>query len=127
MFFFPNWLRADACAVLAGLYDLPKFNPDLEAELTPDLHNAAQAVARRQRWRIIPEGAWAANVLGLSTQVPSKITYLIDGPKHQIAVGRRMIFFKHARPKHSPGQERSFRLSFKPCGIWKTGRRDARD
>jgi len=93
-----------------GLYDLPKFNPDLEAELSPDLHEAAQAVARRQRWKIVPEGAWAANVLGLSTQVPSKITYLTDGPKHQIAVGRRTISFKHARPKTLTGSGEKFSL-----------------
>lgn len=86
-----------------GLYDLPKFNPDLDSELSPDLHKAAEAVARRQRWKIVPEGAWAANVLGLSTQVPSKITYLTDGPKHEMVVGRRTISFKHARPKMLTG------------------------
>ena len=93
-----------------GLYDLPKFNADLEAELSPDMHEAAQAVARRQRWKIVPEGAWAANVLGLSTQVPSKITYLTDGPKHEILVGRRTIFFKHARPKTLSGSGEKFSL-----------------
>jgi hypothetical protein len=93
-----------------GLYDLPKFNPDLESELSPDMHGAAQAVARRQRWKIIPEGAWAANVLGLSTQVPSKITYLTDGPKHEIHVGPRTIFFKHARPKTLTGSGEKFSL-----------------
>jgi len=93
-----------------GLYDLPKFNPDLDSELSPDLHAAAQAVARRQRWKIVPEGAWAANVLGLSTQVPSKITYLTDGPKHEMAVGRRTISFKHARPKTLPGSGERFSL-----------------
>jgi hypothetical protein len=93
-----------------GLYDLPRFNPDLESELSPDMHEAAQAIARRQRWKIIPEGAWAANVLGLSTQVPSKIMYLTDGPKHEIHVGRRTIFFKHARPKTLTGSGEKFSL-----------------
>lgn len=67
-----------------GLYDRPKFNADLEAELSPDMHEAAQAVARRQRWKIVPEGAWAANVLGLSTQVVDRYqcapTMSSDGP-----------------------------------------------
>ncbi len=93
-----------------GLYDLPKFNTDLEGELSPDVHEAAQAVARRQRWKIVPEGAWAANVLGLSTQVPSKITYLTDGPKHDILVGRRTVSFKHARPKTLTGSGEKFSL-----------------
>lgn len=47
----------------------------------------------------MPEGAWAANLLGLSTQVPSKIIYLTDGPNNVVPIGRRSIQFKHARPK----------------------------
>jgi predicted transcriptional regulator of viral defense system len=86
-----------------GLYDMPKVNPSLGGKLSPDIDEAARAVARRQRWRIVPDGAWAANLLGLSTQVPSKIVYLTDGPNHEIAIGRRMIQFKHARPKAMAG------------------------
>src|SRR5271167_2218197 len=56
-----------------GLYDIPRINPALGGRLSPDIDEAAQAIARRQRWKIVPEGAWAANLLGLSTQVPSKI------------------------------------------------------
>jgi hypothetical protein len=36
----------------------------------------------------VPEGAWAANLLGLSTQVPSKIIYLTDGPNNEVQIGR---------------------------------------
>ena len=43
-----------------GLYDVPKFNPALGGKLSPDIDEAAQAIARRQRWKIVPEGAWAA-------------------------------------------------------------------
>jgi hypothetical protein len=82
-----------------GLYDVPKINPALGGRLSPDIDEAARAIARRQRWKIVPEGAWAANLLGLSTQVPSKIIYLTDGPNHELRIGRRVIHFKHARPK----------------------------
>jgi predicted transcriptional regulator of viral defense system len=88
-----------------GLYDMPKVNPALGGKLSPDIDEAARAVARRQRWKIVPDGAWAANLLGLSTQVPSKIVYLTDGPNHEIAIGRRIIQFKHARPKAMAGLE----------------------
>ena len=88
-----------------GLYDRPKFNPALGGKLSPDIDEAAHALARRQRWKIIPEGAWAANLLGLSTQVPSKIVYLTDGPNKQVPIGRRTIYFKHARPKALAGLE----------------------
>src|SRR6185437_948809 len=67
-----------------GLYDTPKVNPSLGGKLSPNIDEAAQAIARRQRWTIVPEGAWAANLLGLSTQVPSKIIYLTDGPNKKI-------------------------------------------
>jgi hypothetical protein len=88
-----------------GLYDMPKINPALGGKLSPDIDEAANAIARRQRWKIVPEGAWAANLLGLSRQVPSKIIYLTDGPNKEVPIGRRSIHFKHARPKALAGLE----------------------
>jgi len=91
--------------VRRGLYDVPKVNPALGGQLSPDIDEAARAIARRQKWKIVPEGAWAANLLGLSTQVPAKIVYLSDGPNKQVPIGRRTISFKHARPKALAGFE----------------------
>ena len=93
-----------------GLYDMPKVNPALGGKLSPDIDEAAQAIARRQRWKIVPEGAWAANLLRLSTQVPAKIIYLTDGPNNEVLIGRRSIHFKHARPKAMAGLEGKFAL-----------------
>jgi hypothetical protein len=93
-----------------GLYDMPKVNPALGGKLSPDIDEAARAIARRQRWKIVPEGSWAANLLGLSTQVPSKIIYLTDGPNKEVPIGRRSIYFKHARPKAMAGLEGKFAL-----------------
>lgn len=89
--------------VRRGLYDRPNVNPSLGGALTPDIDEAARAIARKQRWKIVPDGAWAANLLGLSTQVPSKIIYLTDGPNKEVPIGRRIIHFKHARPKAIAG------------------------
>jgi hypothetical protein len=96
--------------VRRGLYDMPKVNRALGGELSPDIDEAARAIARRQRWKIVPEGAWAANLLGLSTQVPAKIIYLTDGPNNEVPIGRRSIHFKHARPKVMAGLEGKFAL-----------------
>jgi hypothetical protein len=85
--------------VRRGLYDVPKVNPNLGGPLSPDIDQAARALARRYRWTIVPQGAWAANLLGLSTQVPAKIVYLSDGPNQKVQFGRRTIHFKHARPQ----------------------------
>ena len=93
-----------------GLYDLPRVNEALGGKLSPDIDEAARAIARRQRWKIVPEGAWAANLLGLSLQVPAKITYLTDGPNKEIQIGRRSIHFKHARPKVIAGSDGKFAL-----------------
>jgi hypothetical protein len=93
-----------------GLYDMPRINEALGGKLSPDIDEAARAIARRQRWKIVPDGAWAANLLGLSTQVPSKIIYLTDGPSNEVPIGRRTIHFRHARPKAMAGLEGKFAL-----------------
>ena len=87
-------------AELARKYEAEKIRAE-----SADIDEAARAIARRQRWKIVPDGAWAANLLGLSTQVPSKIIYLTDGPNNEVPIGRRSIVFKHARPKVLAGLE----------------------
>jgi len=82
-----------------GIYDYPKHSYPLGLTLSPDIDEFARAIARRFRWRIIPTGAWAANALGLSTQVPAKVTYLSDGPNRKFEMGKQTVYFKHARPK----------------------------
>lgn len=82
-----------------GLFDCPKTNPALGGELSPDIHQAAKAIARKFRWSILPFGSLAANRLGLSQQVPAKFIYLSNGPTKQVKIGKRVIHFKHARPK----------------------------
>ena len=105
-----------------GLYDMPKVNPALGGKLSPDIDEAARAIARRQRWKIVPEGAWAANLLGLSTQVPAKIVYLTDGPNNKVPIGRRTIHFKHARPKAMAGLEGTLALVVQAlCYLGKEG------
>jgi hypothetical protein len=112
---------------------MPKVNPALGGKLSPDIDEAAQAIARRQRWKIVPEGAWAANLLGLSTQVPAKIIYLTDGPNNEVLIGRRSIHFKHARPKAMAGLEGKFALVVQALrylgkeGVSTTRNRDAAD
>ena len=49
----------------------------------------------------MPSGALAANLLGLSTQVPAKMVYLSDGPTRTVKVGNQTIYFKHAQPKET--------------------------
>ena len=40
----------------------------------------------------------------------SKIIYLTDGPNNEVPIGRRSIYFKHARPKAMAGLNGKFAL-----------------
>lgn len=96
-------LLADATIrrLARGLYDYPGYSELLGQMTAPDLDAVAQALARRYRWTIIPDGPTAANLLGLSTQVPAKAVYISDGPTKTITIGKRTIHFKNARPKET--------------------------
>ena len=48
-----------------------------------------------------PSGAAAQNILGLSTQVPSKIVYLSDGPNRRYTIGKTKLEFKHTALKET--------------------------
>jgi hypothetical protein len=81
-----------------GVYDIPKNHPAL-GPLSPDPDAVARAIATQAGYRLQPTPARAANVLGLSSQVPARIVYLIDGSSRKIAVGNQIIHFKHAGPR----------------------------
>jgi hypothetical protein len=85
--------KEELMRVARGIYTRPKIDPELGV-LRPTLDEIAQAIARRDRARIIPTGAWVLNALGLSTQVPVNVVYLTNGSPRKIAVGKRAILFK---------------------------------
>jgi len=93
-----------------GLFDCPKFSKFLGEAVAPDIDKVAQAIARKHRWTISPDGATAANALGLSQQVPAQIVYLSDGPTRLVSMGRRKISFRHASPKDLKMQHYSSRF-----------------
>lgn len=82
-----------------GIYLYPKTDKELGA-LYPSIEEIAEAIARRDKARIIPTGVQALNKLGLSTQVPLKAVYLTDGAARVVKIGNRTITFKKASPKN---------------------------
>ncbi|MBW2049976.1 MAG: hypothetical protein JRJ09_15825 [Deltaproteobacteria bacterium] len=82
-----------------GLYDYPDTDPEL-GTLTPSPDALAKALAGRHAVRLQPSGAYAANLLGLSTQVPMKIVYLTDGPSRTVAIGKKQIILKRTTPRN---------------------------
>lgn len=82
-----------------GIYLYPKTDPQLGV-LKPSIEKIAEAIAKRDKAKIIPAGALAMNKLGLSTQVPLNAVYLTDGSPRSIQVGNRKIKFKRTVPKN---------------------------
>jgi hypothetical protein len=73
-----------------GVYDFPKEHPVL-GPLMPTAEVIAKALAGRDHTRIQPAGAYAANRLGLTEQVPAKAVFLTDGPSRTVTVGPMTI------------------------------------
>src|SRR5205814_6681809 len=73
-----------------GVYDYPREHPVL-GPLSPSADTAARALAGRDRTRLQPAGAYAANALGLSEQVPAKAVFLTDGPSRTVKIGPTTI------------------------------------
>jgi hypothetical protein len=76
--------------IARGVYDFPKVHPVL-GPLQPSAEAVARALAGRDRTRLQPAGAYAANVLGLSEQVPAKAVFLTDGPSRTVKIGTTTI------------------------------------
>ena len=84
--------------IARGLYEYPRTNP-LLGELSPDLEKVAAAMAGREGIRLQPTGAYAANLLHLSEQVPMKMVFLSDGVSKIATIGNQSIELRKASPK----------------------------
>lgn len=82
-----------------GVYDFPKEHPVL-GPLAPSAEEVARAMAGRDRTRLQPAGAYAANDLGLSEQVPAKVVFLTDGPARTVKIGSTTIQLRRTTPKN---------------------------
>lgn len=82
-----------------GIYLYPKIDKELGV-LYPSAESIAEAIAKRDKIRIIPTGIFALQQLGISTQIPMNVIYLTDGAPRKIKVGKRTITFKKTAPKN---------------------------
>lgn len=87
-----------------GLYEYPRQHPDLGI-LPPQIDEIAKAIAEKNGIKIQPAGAYAANLVGLSEQVPAKAIFLTSGPSKKLKIGKLEIIFRTAREKslHASG------------------------
>lgn len=66
----------------------------------PSVDKIAQAIAARDNAEVLPSGMTALNVLGLSTQVPMKYSYLTTGSERTIKLENQEIRLKRGVPKN---------------------------
>ena len=81
-----------------GIYLIPKVD-QLFGEISPSPEEVAEAFAKKEKVKIKPAGTYALHKLGLTTQVPTKLVYLTDGPPREIKMGKTIIKFKATSPK----------------------------
>lgn len=90
-----------------GIYDYPKQHPRFGPRM-PSPDTVAAAVARSTGETVVVSDAQAANLLGLSTQVPAQAVYLTNGTNRTLTVnlgdGRGYsIRFKRVAPSRMLG------------------------
>jgi hypothetical protein len=81
-----------------GIYIVPKEDP-MFGKIQPSLETIAETIAKKEHVKIKPAGTYALHKLGLTTQVPTKVVYLTDGPPKFIHIGSSTIRFKPTTPK----------------------------
>ena len=85
-----------------GLYDLPRAHP-ITGRTAPNIMATVQALmdGSHAQWQFT--GAYAANALGLSEQVPAKIIILTDGVPRNVSLGKLTLVFRRAAPRNLLG------------------------
>lgn len=88
-----------------GLYDLPRAHP-IMGQTGPNIMGTVRALMEgsHAKWQFT--GAYAANALGLSDQVPAKIIILTDGVPRRVALGKLTLVFRRAAPRNLLGAGR---------------------
>jgi hypothetical protein len=89
--------RGTLVRVARGLYHYPRRSPRLGL-LAPRADVLARAISRRLGTRVIPSGAMAANLLGLSLQVPAKPVFLTDGRSRLVRTPTQTIRLRRVAP-----------------------------
>ncbi len=82
-----------------GLYQIPETHP-LVGELAASPDQIATALAEQHHLKLQPSGAYAANLLGLSDQVPLRIVYLTDGTPRHVQSGKQQIVLRRTTPRN---------------------------
>lgn len=76
-----------------GIYFVPKIDP-VFGIIYPAADEVAKMIAKKEKVRIKPAGAYALHQLGLTKQVPTRLVYITDGVSRNLKIGKTTIKFK---------------------------------
>lgn len=82
-----------------GLYDLPRQHPII-GETAPDIMATVRALMDGSQAEWLFSGAFAANLMGLSEQVPAKIVILTNSVPRRVSLGKLTLIFRRAAPRN---------------------------
>lgn len=85
--------------IAQGLYDYPATHKVL-GTVAPNIEAVAKAIAEKNGAKILPSGAYAANMIGFSEQVPGRVIFLTDGPPKKLKIGNLEIVFRQSTVKN---------------------------
>jgi len=85
-----------------GIYCYPKIDDKYGlGVIYPSYEEIAGRIAERDNIKMVPSGAYAQNILGLTTQVPMKVVFLTDGRNKTIKLfNGHTITFSHTTQKN---------------------------
>jgi Family of unknown function (DUF6088) len=90
--------RGELRRLSRGLYDKPRQDA-LLGTLWPSVDAIVAALTGKDKLRLQPTGAYAANLLGLSDQVPARVEFLTDGTSRTVKAGPMQIVLKRTTPR----------------------------
>jgi hypothetical protein len=97
--------------IARGLYHYPQTHP-LLGEVAPSIEAVAKALASSEQVKLQPSGAYAANLLGLSEQVPAKVVFLTSGRARKVKLGKLVIELRPTTPRKVAAAGRTSGLVF---------------
>src|SRR5665213_2995800 len=86
--------RNELMRLVRGVYGRPvKTRFGMRA---PSAEKVIEGIAATRAETVVAHGAAAANSLGLTTQVPTKLVYLTSGKSRRLTLGAQVVEMKHA-------------------------------
>ena len=85
--------------IMRSVFARPRYSNLLNKNIPPRSDDIARAIARNYGWTVVPCGDTALNMLGLSTQAPTVMLYVSDGPYKTYEADGITLKFKHTDNK----------------------------